>query len=138
MPTALTFVAINPDGFTAVLKSIEYRTDWPHMGHQRLSFKCFGGQTIDERAIIKVTGESPNMPVFCEWFDGFKRPSFKSGKPREYHCLGHSAILYHRFPHVRAYMSNDAISNIFGDTVTSQGILFQASSIMPPNWQDAA
>lgn len=134
----MTFVAINPDGFTAVLKSIEYRTDWPHMGHQRLSFKCFGGQTIDERAIIKVTGESPNMPVFCEWFDGFKRPSFKSGKPREYHCLGHSAILYHRFPHVRAYMSNDAISNIFGDTVTSQGILFQASSIMPPNWQDAA
>ena len=35
------------------------------------------------------------MSVFCGWFDGIKRPSFKSKKPQEYHCLGHSAILYH-------------------------------------------
>ena len=92
---------------------------------------------MDERATIKVTRAGETMPVFCGWFDGIKRPSFKSKKPQEYHCLGHSAILYHRFPHVRAYTSNDAISNIFGDTVASQGILFQASSLMPSNWQDA-
>lgn len=137
MPTALSFVATNPDGSTVSLKPTEYRSDWPHMGHQRLSFQCFGGQGIDERATIKVTGGNPNMPVFCGWFDAIKRPSFKSKKPQEYHCLGHSAILYHRFPHVRAYTSNDAISNIFGDTVASQGILFQASSLMPPTWDDA-
>lgn len=138
MPTELSFVATNPDGSTVSLKPIEYRADWPHMGHQRLSFQCFDGQGIDERAKINVTKAGETMPVFCGWFDGIKRPSFKSKKPQEYHCLGHSAILHHRFPHVRAYTSNDAISSIFGDTVASQGILFQASSLMPPNWQDAS
>ena len=137
MPTALTFLATNPDGSTVSIKPIEYRADWPHMGHQRLSFKCFGGQNIDERATITVkAGEA--RPVFCGWFDGIRRPSFKSGKPQEYHCMGHSAILYHRFPHVRAYTGNDVISSIFGDTPASQGLLFQASSLMPPNWQDAS
>ena len=69
MPTDLTFVATNPDGSTVSLKPIEYRADWPHMGHQRLSFQCFDGQGIDERATIKVMGDNPNMPVFCGWFD---------------------------------------------------------------------
>ena len=92
MPTALTFVATNPDGSMMTLKPTEYRSDWPHMGHQRLSFQCFGGQGIDERATIKVTRAGETMPVFCGWFDGIKRSSFKSKKPQEYHCLGHSAI----------------------------------------------
>lgn len=112
----------------APLEAFQYFSDY----HRR------GGQGIDERATIKVTRAGETMPVFCGWFDGIRRPSFKSGKPQEYHCLGHSAILYHRFPHLRAYTSNDVISNIFGDTVASLGIIFQASSLMPPNWQDAS
>ena len=78
MPTALSFQAINPDGSTISLKPIEYRADWPHMGHQRLFFRCYGGQGIDERARIKVTGSNPDMPVFCGWFEGIKRPSNRS------------------------------------------------------------
>jgi|GEM_PF-6688374 hypothetical protein len=50
---------------TNSLKPIEYRADWPHMGHQRLFFRCYGGQGIDERVTIKVTGSNPDMPVFC-------------------------------------------------------------------------
>jgi len=134
MPTALTFVATNPDGSTVTLKPTEYRADWPHMGHQRLSFKCFGGQTVDERAIIKVTRAGETMPVFCGWFDGIKRPSFKSGKPQEYHCLGHSAILQYRYPFVRAFTANDTVDAILGDTPASQGLLFQASSMATPFW----
>ena len=135
MPTNLSFVATNPDGSKVSIKPIEYRADWPHMDHQRLYFQCFGGQGIDERATIKVVGSNPDLPVFCGWFDAIKRPSFKSGRPQEYHCLGHSAILYHRYPHVREYTSSDTIDKTFGDTVASQGMLFQASSLMPPNWQ---
>jgi len=120
------------------LRHTEYRADWPHMGHQRLSFQCFGGHAIDERATIKVTRTGETMPIFCGWFDGIRRPSFKSGKPQEYHCLGHSAILYHRYPHVREYTSSDTIDRTFGDTVASQGMLFQAGSLMPPNWQEVS
>jgi len=135
MPTALNFLVKNPDGSTVSIKPIEYRADWPHMDHQRLSFKCFGGERIDERASIKVTGGNPDMPVFCGWFDCIKRPSFRSCRPQEYHCMGHSAILYHRYPHVKAYTNTETVDRVFGDTPASQGMLFQASSLMPPNWQ---
>ena len=134
MPTDLSFVATNPDGSTVSLKPIEYRADWPHMGHQRLSFQCFDGQRIDERATIKVMGDNPNMPVFCGWFDKISRPSFKSKKPQEYHCLGHSAILQYRYPFVRNFTANDTVDAILGDTPASQGLLFQASSMATPFW----
>ena len=134
MPTDLSFVATNPDGSTVSLKPIEYRADWPHMGHQRLSFQCFDGQGIDERGTIKVMGDNPNMPVFCGWFDKISRPSFKSGKPQEYHCLGHSAILQYRYPFVRNFTANDTVDAILGDTPASQGLLFQASSMATPFW----
>ena len=74
------------------------------------------------------------MPVFCGWFDGIKRPSFKSGKPQEYHCLGHSAILQYRYPFVRTFTANDTVDAILGDTPASQGLLFQASSMATPFW----
>lgn len=138
MPTALTFVATNPDGSTVTIKPIEYRADWPHMGHQRLAFQCYGGQGIDERATIKVTKAGQTMPVFCGWFDGIKRPSFKSGKPQEYHCLGHSAILQYRYPFVKAFTADDTVAAILGGTPASQGLLFQASSMATPFWSPAS
>ena len=134
MVTELSFVATNPNGSTITLKPTEYRADWPFMDHQRLSFQCFGGQGIDERATIKVTRAGENMPVFCGWFDSMTRPSFKSGKPQEYHCLGHSAILQYRYPFVRAYTSDETVDVILGDTLASQGLLFQASSMATPFW----
>ncbi len=134
MPTALSFQATNPDGSTISLKPIEYRADWPHMGHQRLFFRCYGGQGIDERAKIKVTGTNPDMPVFCGWFEGIKRPSNRSLRPQEYRCLGHSAILQYRYPFLRTYTEGDSVAAILGDTPASQGLLFQASSLATPFW----
>ena len=55
MTVGLIFEVKNPDNSTIRLNPTQYRADWPHMGHQRLSFQCFGGQGIDERATIKVT-----------------------------------------------------------------------------------
>ena len=129
MPTELTFTVTNPDGSTLTIIPTEYRSDWPFLYNQSLSFKCYDGQLIDERATIIVSKAGIAMPVFCGWFDQMKRPSFKSGRPQQYHCSGFSKLLNFRSSFQKSYANTVQINNLLGDTITNQGLLFIASSL---------
>lgn len=129
MSSNLTFTIKNPDNSTLTVDPVTYRADWPINGHQQLSFECYDGELIDSRATIKVTKSGQSMPVFCGWFNRFLRPSVKSGKVQQYRCMGHSKILDYRYSFKKSYLPTGTIASFLGDTVASQGILFQASSL---------
>jgi hypothetical protein len=129
MATGLLFTVTNPDASVIELNPTEYRADWPLGGHQSLSFKCYDGQLIDERARINVHKSGQTMPVFCGFFDRIKRPSFKSGLPQQYHCSGFSKLLNYRHAFQKNYASTVTVDEMLGDDVTTQGLLFQASSL---------
>jgi len=129
MPTELTFTVTNPDGSTLTITPTEYRSDWPFLYHQSLTFKCYDGQLIDERATIVVSKTGATMPVFCGWFDQMKRPSFKSKRPQQYHCSGFSKLLNVRSSFQKSYAATVQVNNLLGDTITNQGLLFVASSL---------
>ena len=118
-----TFLVTNPDGTTISIHPISYRSEWPLNGHQTLTFRCFNGETINERATIKVYNTVSDMPVFCGWFTRFKRPSFRSGLPQQYNCAGFSKLLIYRYAFKTSYSWYETISS----TITS--LLKQANSM---------
>jgi hypothetical protein len=118
-----TFLVTNPDGTTISIHPISYRSEWPLNGHQTLTFRCFNGETINERATINVYKTVSDMPVFCGWFTRFKRPSFKSGLPQQYNCAGFSKLLLYRYAFKTSYNWYETESS----TITS--LLKQANSM---------
>ena len=118
-----TFLVTNPDGTTISIHPISYRSEWPLNGHQALTFRCFNGETIDPRSIIRVYNTVSEMPVFCGWFTRMKRPSFKSGLPQQYNCAGFSKLLLYRYAHKTTYSWYETVSS----TITS--LLNQANSM---------
>ncbi len=118
-----TFLVTNPDGTTISIHPISYRSEWPLNGHQTLTFRCFNGETINERATINVYKTVSDMPVFCGWFTRMKRPSFKSGLPQQYNCAGFSKLLLYRYAHRTSYSWYETVSS----TITS--LLNQANSM---------
>ena len=118
-----TFLVTNPDGTTISIHPISYRSEWPLNGHQALTFRCFNGETIDPRSIIRVYNTVSEMPVFCGWFTRMKRPSFRSGLPQQYNCAGFSKLLIYRYAFKTSYSWYETISS----TITS--LLKQANSM---------
>ena len=118
-----TFLVTNPDGTTISIHPISYRSEWPLNGHQTLTFRCFNGETIDPRSIIRVYNTASEMPVFCGWFTRMKRPSFKSGLPQQYNCAGFSKLLLYRYVYKTTYTTSATERS----TITS--LLYQANSM---------